>query len=1146
MTPLYKLAGFIPYILIVALNAMTDLGHKIILQNTVFKAYDGTELMVYTAIINSLILLPFIFLFSPSGYLSDRYPKTRVIQVASFVAIIITSFITYSYYQGWFEAGFILTLLLAAQSALYSPAKYGLIKEMFGTKYITSANGTVQAVTIAAILLGGVVYSIFFEQLLADQSIDRDAILTFIAPLGFVLIASSILEFLLSLTLPLTKEENTKLSFSMTSYMKLEYFFKNRVMIRRDGSIWYAIIGLSVFWGVSQIVVAVFGAFLKSSLGVTDTVTAQAMLSLGGLGIILGSIIASRVSKAYIETGLIPLGSVGVAVSLGFIPYLHDVTSIGIVFFTYGVFGGLFIVPLNALIQFSAPSFRLGKVLAANNFYQNVVMFVFLILTAYISYLGIKSEYIFSIASFIALLGALFTIYKLPQSLVRYVVKSLVSFGYKTDIHGLENIPNDKGVLLLGNHISYLDWAILQIAYPKQIRFVMERAIYEKWYFKWFLDFFNVIPISKGGSKGALSAVSDALKNGDTVALFPEGYLSRNGQINPFLRGFEIAISGAPKAVIVPFFLRGLWETRFSHSSEKLQKDKTTSIIVSFGEALSAETKADVLREKVIDLSMFAWEKEIQRQEGIASSWIERIVKDKYFFVADSMGLKLHGKKFLAGTLMMRTWLKPQTREQNIGLILPSSVAGAMANMALLTLGKTLLNLNYTTGIKPLEEAMKKADIHTLITSRKFIDKLAKRGFDLGAVFENTQLIYLEEMKPYAHKVRAFGYYLRTLIYPTWLLKALFSTKADINDAAVILFSSGSEGSPKGIVLSHKNILGNTQQVKAMLNPEYDDVLIGTLPIFHSFGLTVCTLLPQLQSIPVIYHPDPTDGYAIGKLTATHQGTILLGTATFLRLYARNRKLNPLMFKSVRKVIAGAEKVPQEIRVSFKEKFGLDILEGYGATETSPVASANIPDVLIPGYWRVQAGNKIGTIGKALAGSKIIITDPVSFEELPVGEEGMMLIGGVQVMKGYLKDESKTNEVIKVINGHRWYVTGDKGKIDEEGFVTIVDRYSRFAKIGGEMVSLGAVEEQIRLYIDADVDICAVSLPDAKKGEKVVLLYTGDIDASTFKQSLIDAKMNPLYIPSVLFNIEELPKLGTGKADFKGSKTYAEELDANS
>jgi len=317
-------------------------------------------------------------------------------------------------------------------------------------------------------------------------------------------------------------------------------------------------------------------------------------------------------------------------------------------------------------------------------------------------------------------------------------------------------------------------------------------------------------------------------------------------------------------------------------------------------------------------------------------------------------------------------------------------------------------------------------------------------------------------------------------------------------------------------------------------------VLLGTLPLFHAFGLTVTSLLPLVEGIPLVCYPDPTNASEIGKLCAQYQAKILCATSTFLRLYNKNKKLHPLMFQSLRLVVAGAEKLNTEVRKDFKAKFGLDIYEGYGVTETTPVASFNLPDVLVPSDWSVQQGTKIGTVGLPLPGTGFKIVDPDTLEELPTGEAGLILIGGPQVMAGYLKNEKKTRAVIVEKDGIRWYKTGDKGQLDEDGFLTILDRYSRFAKIGGEMVSLGAVEEAVGLVLDnKEIEIAAVALPDEKKGEKIVILVSGELELAFLKQKLMEQKVNPLMLPDALIIVDSIPKLGGGKTDFFQAKELA-------
>jgi len=1142
---LFNFRGFLPYIFIVFLNAMTDLGHKIILQNTIFKTSQGSELIILTAIVNALILLPFIFLFSPSGYISDKYPKTKVIKYASLLAIAITVLILISYYFGLFWVAFVLTFVLAAQSAIYSPAKYGLIKEMVGSSNIASANGVVQSVTVVSILLGAVIYSMFFENLVSDIS-SRGAILAQVTPLALLLIGASVVEFLLASNLDkkLPQTIKQKEPFKPKLYFNFTYLKKNLRNLNESKIVWESIIGLSVLWGISQVVVAIFGEYLKSSLGITNTVVAQGLLTLSGVGMIAGSLFAARVSKKFIEIGIIPLGALGLSISLFVLPTLESLNIIGITLFVFGFFAGLIMVPLNSLIQFFTPKEDLGVVLAGNNFVQNIFMFAFLIITALFGYFTLSSKTLFYLIAIVATMGVVYTLITMPQSLVRYIVRMIARMRYKVDVFGIENIQSQRGVLLLGNHVSFLDWAILQIAYPRQIRFVMDRVFFNKWYLKPFLKFAKVIPISSRGSKGALSEVSKALNAGQIVAIFPEGHISRNGHLDEFKSGFEMATKDVEDAVIIPFYLRGLWEDNFSYASKKLKNSKNKDISVSFGKPMPITSKANEVKKAVFELSISAWQEYSKNLKPIAHSWVENLSDNgAKIAVADSTGVELSKTRFATAVFLFSKKLKPMLKEQNTGLILPSTAGGLIANMATLTLGKTIVNLNYSAGTPSLKSALELADIKTVITSKQFIAKLSAKGFDLSEVLELVNVIYLEDVKATIGKLESIKTLLAVKLLPISLLKALYIKSAKITDTAAILFSSGSEGTPKGIELTHQNIMGNVKQIATLINPTDDDVMLGTLPIFHSFGLTVTSIAPLVEDITVACHPDPTDGLGVAKLCAKYKASYMFGTATFYGLYIRNRKINPLMFKTLKMVVAGAEKLPAKVRDDFKAKFGHEIYEGYGATETTPVASVNVPNVLmVDDGYRVHIGSRVGTVGLPVPGSSFKIVDPESFEELPVGEAGMILIGGTQIMKGYIKNEAKTAEVIKVIDGIRWYVTGDKGRLDEDGFLTILDRYSRFAKIGGEMVSLGLVEGEILKVLSEEERICIAAVPDAKKGEKIVLMLEGELEIEELKAKIKELKLNPLFIPSLYYKVEQIPKLGSGKIDLKGAKKMALEL----
>jgi acyl-[acyl-carrier-protein]-phospholipid O-acyltransferase/long-chain-fatty-acid--[acyl-carrier-protein] ligase len=302
--------------------------------------------------------------------------------------------------------------------------------------------------------------------------------------------------------------------------------------------------------------------------------------------------------------------------------------------------------------------------------------------------------------------------------------------------------------------------------------------------------------------------------------------------------------------------------------------------------------------------------------------------------------------------------------------------------------------------------------------------------------------------------------------------------------------------------------------------------------------------MPLIEGIPTVCHPDPTDAVNVAKAVAQYRGTLLFGTSTFLRLYAKNPRVHHLMFESLRIVVAGAEKLANDVREAFRIKFGKEIYEGYGATETTPVASANLPDRLDTTFWKVQTNNKPGTVGMPLPGSSFRIVDPDTLTELPTGEDGLILIGGTQVMLGYLGEPERTAQAIAVLDGTRWYKTGDKGHLDEDGYLTIVDRYSRFAKLGGEMVSLTAVEEQVRSVLgDPELDLCAVNLPEPKKGEQIVLLVAGAArPLDELRRSLVASGTNPLMIPAEFRKVDEIPKLGSGKTDFTLARRLAEQV----
>lgn len=611
MLKMFSIKGFGAFLGVIFINAFVDLGHKIIIQNTVLKVYDGQQQMMLTAIVNALILIPFVILFTPSGYLSDHFKKPKVMQISAFIAIIITLCITASYYLGWFKAAFGLTLILAIQSAFYSPSKYGYIAEISAKKDLSMANALVQMITIIAILSSIFFFSILFETFLNQtKNLSPTEILTHIAPLGWILVILSIIEWRLTQKLPILAVKTAKKPFYLKEYMSGQYLKKNLKTMFSHQAIWLSIIGLAIFWSISQVVIAAFPAYVKAALNTDNTMLIQGILASTGIGIVTGSILAGKLSKHYIETGLIPLGALGLATSVLFLPHLTNVFEMIICCVLFGISGGLFIVPLNTLVQFHAKDEQRGMILAGNNWIQNIAMLLFLSLTVAFAYVDFQPTTILHFIGAVTVIGTIYTLYQLPRSLIRYLTTILFSSRYWILAKGLKHIPSKGGVLFLGNHISWLDWAILQIASPRPIRFVMHRDIYKKWYLKPIFDFFKVIPIAGGQSRKALLEIGERLRNGEVVCLFPEGAISQKNELAEFKRGYELATKklNEGEAIIIPFYLNGLWGSIFSrskkHFKESQQGGIRRKVVVNFGAPLSIKTKTAELKPKVFELAI--------------------------------------------------------------------------------------------------------------------------------------------------------------------------------------------------------------------------------------------------------------------------------------------------------------------------------------------------------------------------------------------------------------------------------------------------------------------------------------------------------------------------------------------------------------
>ncbi|WP_321778417.1 MFS transporter [Sulfurimonas sp.] len=599
---LFGIVGLINYLIVIFLNAFTDLGHKIIIQNTIFKVYDGDTLIVLTAIINALILLPFILMFSPSGFLADRFPKNKIMEYSSIFAIFITLGITYSYYHGHFYVAFGMTFVLAFQSAIYGPAKYGYIKELVGIKFISAGNGAIQAVTTVAILGGILFYTVLFEGMLGNGFESKEDILKVVAPLGWLLVISSVLEWFLASKLPNKMIVRSEKSFKLRRYLIGAYLHKNMKIIKRKKEIFEAIIALSLFWSISQVVLAVFGEYAKSKLGVTNTIFVQGVMALAGIGIVIGSIMAAKFSKYFINTGLSAIGAIGLTIVVFLVPTSTSLGQLAVIFMLFGIFSGFLMVPLNAQIQFLSPRVHLGTILAGNNFIQNIFMFSFLVLTTIFAYHSISGGILIYAMAIVGVLLS-FLLLKRYQVLSFWAVMELFSsFRHSYTYVGLQNVP-EGAVLLLGNHVSWLDWIIVQLPLARRINFLMDKDIYNWKFFHAFFKKGEAIPVSPKASKDAFKEAHKRLLNGKIVGMYPEGGISTDGELGKFYKGYEI-IPTDYNGVIVPYFIDGVFGSSFSKYKPKKKKSffKRRQITVYFSEPIPNNTKADELKNIIQEL----------------------------------------------------------------------------------------------------------------------------------------------------------------------------------------------------------------------------------------------------------------------------------------------------------------------------------------------------------------------------------------------------------------------------------------------------------------------------------------------------------------------------------------------------------------
>ncbi|MGE5220002.1 MAG: acyl-[ACP]--phospholipid O-acyltransferase [Chloroflexota bacterium] len=1116
-----KQPGFFAFFCTQFLGAFNDNFLKIVVSFVALNV--ATTGQSYVELIAFLFMLPSALFSGYAGHLADVYSKRSILVAVKFCEILIMLLALGAFFIGHIESMLAVVFLMGMHAAFFSPAKYGILPEMLPDAELSRGNGLLEMSTFMAIILGtsagGAIFGLWKHNL----------------PLiGLLMIAIAALGSAASLKIARVRPSGAAKLFRLNPFGEIVEGLRR---LRGTRPLWLTVIGISYFWflgALVQINILFFGKELlqldEFHIGLLGTFLA--------VGIGLGSLAAGRLSGDHIELGLVPLGSVAMGICLGWVAfaslsYSHTVAAlIGL-----GFSAGLFAVPLNAFIQQNAGREEKGLLLATNNFLNTLGIFLAAGIHWFLkSALQLTPDIIILLIGLVTLVGTAAILYLLPDYFVRFILWLLTHTVYRIKIVGAENLPLKGPALLVSNHVSFVDAFMVGGALPRFVRFMLHRDYYDRKALHWFFRLMHAIPVSASNRRDIVQSLKHArneLDKGHVVCIFAEGAISRTGQIQAFKRGFEKIVEGT-RVPIIPVHLDQLWGSIFSYKDGrffwKWPEQLHHSVTVSFGSPLPPNATVQQVRNAVLELESNAFEHRASATALLHTEFIAT-AKRRWFSscMADTTGTELTYGQTLIGSFTLSSWLKKHcAAESMVGVLLPASVGGSLANIAVLLAGKVPVNLNFTGGRDAMAAALAQCGITTVVTSRLFLAKANLEKFD--------GMVYLEELRKTFTPIKKAAAALKAFLLPTAWLNRRYLKAQRPNDLATVIFSSGSTGAPKGVMLSHWNIVSNIEGIRQVIQFKPDDRIMGVLPLFHSFGFTGTLWLPLLARFGVVYHPNPTDAKTIGETVRKYRATLLISTPTFLAGYLR--RCSKEEFSSLRYLIAGAEKLREQIGKSYEEKFGLTILEGYGCTELAPVVAVNIPDV--SDGQEKQIGHKLGTVGRPIPGVAVKVVDPDTENPIPAGEEGLLLVKGPNLMLGYLGQPELTDQALR----RGWYVTGDIAALDEDGFIRITDRISRFSKIGGEMVPHMKVEETINQVLGSAASV-VTALPDEQRGEKLIAFYAQNgITKEELWERLNHSELPKLWIPKRenLHFIDSLPLLGSGKVDLKKIKAMAQDL----
>jgi acyl-[acyl-carrier-protein]-phospholipid O-acyltransferase / long-chain-fatty-acid--[acyl-carrier-protein] ligase len=1117
---------FWPLFIAQAIGAFNDNAFRYAL--SILLIYDlGPRLGFDAGLLNTvsagLLILPFFVFSATAGQIADKFDKAMLARRIKLIEIAIVALASFSLFTDQIWLQLLTVLLTGIQSAFFGPIKYSILPQHLERHELLGGNGLIEMGTFLSILLGTL-----FGSFAIQSDMGRHAV-------SGVMIGLSVLAYLSARQIPDAPPPQPDLKINPNIASET---WRMIAIGRERHDVFLAILGISWFWFLGVVFLTQIPLFSQTELGANETVASLIIASFT-IAIGLGSIVTNRLLKGEVSVKYVPIASILITLfiidlyfatsnfktsdsSMPFGPFdmltrfsgWRVLIDLGLIAFC----AGLFAVPLYALVQQRSAPQKRARVIAANNIINAIFMTAATIVSALLLKIGFSVRGLFLVAGLANAVAALLICQLLPQELAAYVARRLFRLFYRVEIKGFENFAKaGRKALIIANHTSFLDGPLISAFLPERCHFAINTHIANRWWVKPAFQLFDLLPIDPANPM-ALKTLANGLKRGRKVVIFPEGRITRTGSLMKVYEGPGV-IAHLAGAKILPIRIDGAQYTPFSLMKGKLRLRWFPKITLTFLPPVKPDAPAhlkstelrEYLADKLYDVMTDMMFRTSFADETLFQSLLNarHIHGRKHRILEDIQRTPLtYGRIVLGSFILGRRLAEITPGEKTIGVLLPTAAGCFVTLFGLHAAGRVPALLNYSTGINNMIAACRTAEVKTVITSRRFVEA-GNFTDDVALLEKEARIIWIEDVRD---KIGAADklYGLVASLFPKQALARLGYNK-DAHAPAVILFTSGSEGTPKGVVLSHYNLQANRHQAAARIDFTPKDIVFNAMPMFHTFGLNAGTLLPVLAGVRTFLYPSPLHYKIVPEMAYDTNATILFGTDTFLTGYARNA--HPYDFYAVRFVVAGAERVKPETRQTWMDKFGLRILEGYGVTECSPVLAVNTPI-----HYRA------GTVGRLLDGIEYRL-DPVEGIE----DGGRLIVKGPNIMMGYLR-AATPGKIDPPEDG--WYDTGDIVNIDAKDFVTILGRAKRFSKIAGEMISLAAVEIKLQQAFPDHVH-AVVAVPDPKRGEQLVLFTTdAKLDRNRLSEGLKAQGATELMTPRIIMSVETMPLLGTGKTDY--------------